>query len=152
MKHVISQAIAFAVRCHQGQFDKAGQPYILHPLKVMYLLKSDDEELMSIAVTHDTIEDCFADDEKGFSELQYVGMTPRVIAGVRLLTKNPQQSYEDYIAAILTSRDAICMKMTDVRHNMDLRRLKGITEKDLTRIAKYTVTYHKLKAALENSQ
>ena len=119
----------------------------------MYLLKSDDEELMAIAVTHDTIEDCFAGDhEKGFSELQYVGMTPRVIAGVRLLTKKPEQSYEDYIAAILSSHDAIRVKMADVRHNMDLRRLKGVTEKDLARIAKYTVTYHKLKTALENTR
>jgi guanosine-3',5'-bis(diphosphate) 3'-pyrophosphohydrolase len=150
LRHVISEAIAFATKTHHGQFDKAGHPYILHPLKVMYLLKSDDEELMAIAVLHDVVEDCFADDhEAGFAALKAIGMTKRVIDAVRLLTKRKGQDYDEYIAGILTNKDAIRGKMADLRHNMDLRRLKGVTDKDMKRIEKYTRTYHKLKIALE---
>ncbi len=150
MRHVISEAIAFATKMHHGQFDKAGLPYILHPLKVMYLVKSDDEELMAVAVSHDVVEDCFASDhEAGYSALKAIGMTKRVIDAVRLLTKRKDQSYDEYIAGVLTNKDSIRVKMADIRHNNDLRRLKGITDKDFKRIEKYTRTYHRLKIALE---
>ncbi len=43
----LEEAIALAVRAHQGQKDKAGAPYILHPLRVM--LGMDSEEAMMVS-------------------------------------------------------------------------------------------------------
>jgi len=110
-KHIISNAILFATQKHNGQFDRGGMPYILHPLKVSHYLKTDDEELMAIAVLHDTVEDCFDDPEVGYQELKEVGMTVRVIEGVKCLTKVKDETYEEYIQKVLTNPDSIKVKM-----------------------------------------
>jgi (p)ppGpp synthase/HD superfamily hydrolase len=150
-KHILSKAITFATQKHDGQFDRGGLPYILHPLRVMSFLKTDDEELMAIAVLHDVVEDAYSNDhEAGFEALKYIGMTDRVVAAVRLLTHKDEDSYDSYIANLMSNHDATKVKMCDLRHNMDLRRLKGIREKDLERMNKYVKTYHFLKNALEN--
>jgi len=41
------------------------------------------------------------------------------------------------------------VKMADLRHNTDIRRLKGVTEKDIARIAKYQMFYMEIKARVE---
>ena len=69
---------------HFEQTDKADKAYILHPLRMMMRLRTDDEELMAIAVLHDVLEDC---DECTVVELRQAGMTERVIAGVEALTR-----------------------------------------------------------------
>jgi len=51
----LEQAISIASLAHEGQLDKGGEPYILHPLRVMMKLK--DYDLRIIAVLHDVIED-----------------------------------------------------------------------------------------------
>ena len=58
MEDRIAGAIQFAARLHHGQKDKAGAPYILHPLRVMLACKTEDERI--VAVLHDTVEDCGA--------------------------------------------------------------------------------------------
>lgn len=146
MKHTISEAIAFATKHHHGQFDISGMPYILHPLKVMHYVKSEDEELMAIAVLHDVVEDCFSHDfEEGYQALRDIGMTVRVVEGVRILSRDKSTPYDTYIELVMTNSDAMKVKMADLRHNMDIRRLKGVTDKDIKRIEKYARTYTKLK-------
>lgn len=142
---MLAKAIAFASDKHKVQVDKGGMPYILHPLKVMHYLKSDDMELMAMAVLHDVVEDCFKFPEEGFTALFDIGMTPRVIAGVRALTKIKGQSAEVYLFGIKANADAIKVKLADLRHNMDARRLKGIIEKDQARLDKYCKMYWELK-------
>jgi hypothetical protein len=51
----LEHAIALAACAHAGQVDKAGQPYILHPLRVMLRLSGADERI--VAVLHDVVED-----------------------------------------------------------------------------------------------
>ena len=137
---MLSNAIKLATNAHAGQFDKGGVPYILHPLKVMHYLKSDDEELQCIAVLHDVVEDC----NVTWEDLEKEGMSVRVIHAVSLLTKIPGQSYIEYKNGVKSNNDAIRVKLADLRHNSDIRRLKGVTEKDLARIARYNVFYNEL--------
>ncbi len=144
-KQSLSLAIALASDGHASQYDKGGMPYILHPLKVMHYLKSDDLELMSIAVMHDLIEDT----NRTFAELESMGFTPRVVQGVKLLTKMPGQTLDEYMNGIKSNTDAIRVKMADLRHNSDIRRLKGVTEKDIARIEKYQKMYAELKECLQ---
>ena len=58
---MIDKAIAFATQAHEGQVRKGtSRPFILHPLEVGKIVASmtEDEEVISAAILHDTIEDC----------------------------------------------------------------------------------------------
>ena len=137
---MLSNAIKLATNAHAGQFDKGGVPYILHPLKVMHYLKSDDEELQCIAVLHDVVEDCGVT----WEDLEKEGMSVWVIDAVSLLSILHGKSYTEYKNGVKSNNDAIRVKLADLRHNSDIRRLKGVTEKDLARIARYNVFYNEL--------
>jgi (p)ppGpp synthase/HD superfamily hydrolase len=140
----LSAMLALATARHEGQFDKAGMPYILHPLKVMHYLKSDDEELQCIALGHDLLEDTFKSVEDGVDALRYNGFSERIIQGILALTKLPGESYVDYKTKVKQNADAIQVKMADLRHNSDIRRLKGVTSKDIERIIRYHNFYMEL--------
>ena len=142
---MLGKMLVLATNAHAGQFDRGGNPYILHPLKVMHYLKTDDEELMCMALGHDVVEDTGTT----FKDLRDAGMSERVIAGIRALTKMPGQTYEEYKEAVFANRDAMRVKMADLRHNTDVRRLKGVSEKDLARMAKYLQFFSEIKARLE---
>lgn len=142
---MLANAIRIASSMHVDQFDKAGNPYILHVLHVMNDVRSSDLEVKQIAVLHDIVEDT----EVELQDLKAMGFSDRVCDGVRLLTKVKGQDYESYLQGIVSSRDAILVKMADLRHNSDIRRLKGLTDKDVARIAKYQKAYTFLKAKLK---
>lgn len=147
MEHniLLARAIALAADKHKDQFDKGGKPYILHVLKVMHYTKSEDLEVLIIAVLHDIVEDT----DVTYADLRSMGFSERVIAGIRALTKIKGQTHDEYVAGILANRDAIVVKMADLRHNSDIRRLKGVTEKDVKRVVKYHNMWVMLKDALE---
>jgi (p)ppGpp synthase/HD superfamily hydrolase len=110
----------------------------------MHYLKTEDEELMCIALGHDLIEDA------GWTAKTFLdeGFSERVVAGIVALTKVKGESYEEYKAKVKANPDAVVVKMADLRHNTDIRRLKGITEKDLARVAKYHEFYLELMESL----
>ena len=141
---LLGKVLVLATNAHAGQFDRGGKPYILHPLKVMHYLKTDDEELQCIALLHDVIEDT----DTSWKDLEAIGCTARVIAGVRVLTKMPGQTYDEYKNEVFASLDAMRVKSCDLRHNTDIRRLKGVTEKDIARMAKYHTFFMEIKARL----
>lgn len=142
---MLDKMLVIVTNAHHGQYDRGGNPYILHPLKVMHYLKSDDEELMCMALGHDVIEDT----KVTYKDLRDAGITERVIKGIRALTKQPGQTYDEYKEGVFTSVDAMRVKMADLRHNTDIRRLKGVTQKDLDRIEKYHRFYLEIQAKLE---
>ena len=142
---MLNTMLVIATNAHAGQFDRGGNPYILHPLKVMHYLKSTDEELMCMALGHDVIEDTSVT----YKDLRDAGVSERVIAGIRALTKKPGETLEEYKAGVFASEDAMRVKMADLRHNTDIRRLKGVTEKDIARMAKYHLFYSEIKVRLE---
>lgn len=143
---MLDKMLVIATNAHAGQFDRGGKPYILHPLRVMSFLKTDDEELLVMALGHDVIEDTSVT----YRDLEAAGMSARVIAGIRSLTKVPGETYDEYKLRIFANPDAMKVKMADLRHNTDIRRLKGVTEKDIARMAKYHTFYLELRARLEN--
>lgn len=142
---LLGKVLVLATNAHAGQFDRGGRPYILHPLKVMHYLKTDDEELQCIALLHDAIEDT----KTTWQDLKDIGCTNRVLDAVSVLTKMPGQSYEEYKQEVFTNEDAMRVKLCDLRHNTDIRRLKGVTEKDIARMAKYNQFYMEILAKLQ---
>lgn len=141
---LLDRMLVLATNAHAGQFDRGGRPYILHPLRVMSFLKSDDEELQCIALGHDVIEDT----KTTYKDLRDLGMTDRIIDGIRVLTKVPGETYDEYKERVFASEDAMRVKLCDLRHNTDVRRLKGVTEKDIARMAKYHQFYMEIRARL----
>lgn len=141
---MLDKMLVLAVTRHAGQFDRGGRPYILHTLAVMHKLRSDDEELNCIAVGHDIVEDT----NTTYAELREMGFSERVIQGIRNLTKVPGETNEEYLARVKSSIDSIRVKLCDLQHNSDIRRLKGLTEKDFVRLQKYNKMYLELKVAL----
>jgi (p)ppGpp synthase/HD superfamily hydrolase len=141
---MLAKMLVIATNAHAGQFDRGGNPYILHPLKVMHYLKSDDEELQCIALGHDVVEDT----PVTFKDLRDAGISDRVIDAIRVLTKMPGQTLEEYKELVFGSVDAMRVKLSDLRHNTDIRRLKGVTEKDIARMVKYQVFYTEILAKL----
>ena len=139
------EALSIAVEVHKFQLDKSGKPYILHPLHLMQQLLFDTQ-LATIAVLHDVIEDSnlCVDDlfDRGFSE--------RVTSAITLLTHDDEFGYEEYIERICTNYDAIRVKRKDLEHNSNITRLKGITDKDLTRMGKYHKAFLRLGEAKKN--
>ena len=142
---LLGKVLVLATNAHAGQFDRGGNPYILHPLKVMHYVKNADEELQCMALLHDVIEDT----KTTWKDLEEIGCTPRIISAVRALTKMPGQSYEEYKEGIFANPDAMKVKMADLRHNTDIRRLKGISQKDIDRMAKYNQFYLEIQARLQ---
>jgi (p)ppGpp synthase/HD superfamily hydrolase len=141
---MLSKMISLATERHAGQFDKGGRPYILHPLAVMHKLHTDDEELQCIAVGHDLLEDT----STTAAELYELGFSDRVIDGIFALTKREGELEDDYRQNVKTNSDAIRVKMSDLRHNSDIKRLKGVTPRDLERMVRYHEFYLELKACL----
>ena len=141
---MLSKMLHIATNAHHGQFDKGGVPYILHPLKVMHYLKSDDEELQCIALGHDVIEDTHTT----YQDLIQAGLSNRVIDGIRALTKLPGQTLDEYKVGVFANVDAMRVKLCDLRHNSDIRRLKGVSDKDLDRMAKYNRFYLEIQSKL----
>lgn len=141
---LLGKVLVLATNAHAGQFDKGGKPYILHPLAVMALLNSDDEELQCIALLHDVIEDT----KTTWIQLREIGCTDRVINAVDALTKMPGQSYDEYKEKVFSNKDAMLVKMADLRHNTDIRRLKGVSQKDIDRLAKYNLFYLELQSRM----
>lgn len=138
---MLNKMLVLMANRHSGQFDRAGQPYALHCLKVLHYTKSDDEEIQIIALGHDIVEDT----DTTWTELREMGFSDRVISGIDALTKRRGESYDEYKIRVKANPDARKVKKADLRHNSDIRRLKGITEKDLARNEKY----HRFYAELE---
>lgn len=128
-----AHAYALAACYHNGQFDKAGKPYFEHVLKVKDLLKTEDIELQIIAILHDLFEDT----PVTRTTLEGIGYSERVIHGIECLTKLDGESEEEYKNKVKSNKDSILVKLADLTHNSDIRRLKGLRPKDFARTVKY---------------
>lgn len=128
----LERAVAIAAEGHAGQVDKAGAPYILHPLRLMLAVGTNDERI--VAVLHDVVEDCPG---WTFDRLRVEGFADHVIAALDSVTK---RDGEDYIAFVL--RAAVNpvgrqVKLADLADNCDLTRIAAPVQKDLDRVEKY---------------
>lgn len=142
---MLGRAIAIAATVHEHQKDKGGNAYILHPMRIMMRLRTNDEDLMCMAILHDVVEDSDWTIEK----LNAEGFSDRVLAGLSLLTHNSEDDYETYIQKISTNKDAILVKLQDLKDNSDITRLKGLSPKDVDRMVKYQRAFKYLEGVLK---
>ena len=127
----LEEAIALATRAHQGQTDKAGAPYILHPLRIMQ--RMDSEEAKMVAVLHDVVEDT----PVTLKELRALNFSETVVTAIDSLTRRAEESYEAFIERDKLTPLARKVKLADLDDNMDLQRLQHITDRDKQRWHRY---------------
>ena len=142
------KAMFYAANGHLGQRDKGGHAYILHVMRVAMRLRTNDEELMSIAVMHDLVEDC----KLTWNDLKEAGFSERIITALKLLTHHSGGSYEEYIEKMRGNLDALLVKREDLRDNSDITRLKGLRQKDFDRMSKYIRAFAKVEEMIKEHQ
>lgn len=146
---MLGKAIALASKVHETQKDKGGKAYILHPIRIMMRLRTDDAELMQIAMLHDVVEDA---PDISLDDLTALGFSARVTGALKLLTYDHKEDYQSYVRKISINPDAARVKLEDLRDNSDITRLKGLREKDFRRMEKYHRAYLFLKSTLKNME
>ena len=139
LKIILDRAKAIATSAHEGQVDKAGKPYIDHPMRVMNMGKTVEEKIAG--VLHDVVEDS----DWTFEMLEKEGIPKDVMDALRCVTKlSEDEDYDHFIERVKTNPLAVKVKLNDLKDNMDITRLGEVTEKDLTRLNKYIRAYRQL--------
>ena len=90
----LEKAIFVATQAHASQTDKAGQPYILHPLRLMFRFQIEIE--MIVAVMHDVIEDS----DITLGDLKSFGFSESILEAIDCLSKQDNENYENFISRI----------------------------------------------------
>jgi guanosine-3',5'-bis(diphosphate) 3'-pyrophosphohydrolase len=137
----LEQAIMAACGAHYGQTDRAGQPYILHPLRVMAAMTTETERIT--AVLHDAAED--SDDWD--VERIWIEFGRDVGAAVDALTKRVGEDYDAYLGRVEGNPVAVKVKLADLQDNSDMTRLARATDKDWERYSKYQLAISRLMTA-----
>ena len=144
----LQRAISIAVEAHEGQTDKGGSPYILHPRRVMMSLKTEDE--MIVGVLHDVGEDC-ADAGFDWERLRREGFSEGIMQALYSVTKTPEEdahfktlsgeekiaAYLEFVARAKQNPIGRCVKRADIFENLNVSRLGELREKDLLRLNQY---------------
>jgi (p)ppGpp synthase/HD superfamily hydrolase len=136
----LEHAIALAVTAHAGQLDKAGQPYILHPIRVMLSLENEVDKI--VGVLHDVVEDS----RYTLDDLLEMGFSQEILVALDHLTRRENESYDDYVSRTLQNAISHRVKRADLLDNMDIRRMAPVlTDKDLDRLQRYRRAWERLK-------
>lgn len=128
---MLEKAMILAAKGHTGQVDKGGQPYILHPVRVMLQCETVEEKI--VALLHDLLEDT----EYTADDLRAEGFSEEIIAAVSCLTHREGEEYLEYIERICKNPLAAKVKFADLQDNMNIQRIPNPTEKDYQRLQKY---------------
>ena len=138
LREQLLHAMHVAINAHGKQLDRNGQPYIGHCFRVMAAGQTLEEKI--VGVLHDILEDT------AFTiiTLSAEGFCEEVIDAVHTLSKLENEDYDHDIRRVMRNDLAIRVKLNDLTDNMDLRRLKELTEDDVKRLEKYIVAYNQL--------
>lgn len=117
----LSRAIQIAVQAHDGQVDKGGQPYILHPLRVMLAMETEDEQI--VAVLHDVGEDGTENDRRNAASI----LTFAQLDALIILSRPPDETYSAYIDRVAGRGIATRVKIADLRDNLRPERAAALT-------------------------
>ena len=134
------RAMNIAYAAHHGQVDKAGVPYIFHPLHLAETM--DDEISCCAALLHDTVEDTAVTLEDLAKEFP-----AEVVEAVRLLTHDPSENYLEYVRRIKGNSVAMKVKLADLAHNSDQSRFAGVQVSE-ERLGYFRDKYAKARAIL----
>ena len=130
----LESAYVYAVECHEGQYRKSGEPYIIHPIEVAIILAelNMDVETLTAALLHDVVEDCDVELEEinaRFGEtvgLLVDGVTKITRIEVETLSNSQVNTLRKMLVAMSHDIRVIVIKLSDRLHNM--RTLQALKE------------------------
>ena len=125
------KALKLCFEAHKDQLDKSGMPYVFHPFHLAEQMQT--EETTIVALLHDVVEDT----DYTLQDLASMGFSQPVLDALTLLTHDDDTPYMDYVRAIKPNPIAKAVKLADLRHNSDMRRLTTVDEYALARAEKY---------------
>jgi len=129
----LDDAIVLAANAHKGQKDRNGEPYIMHPARVMSQLWGHDERM--VAILHDVVEDT----DVTLDDLRKAGYPDRIVEAVDAISrrKDAGESFSQYIQRVKTNPLATKVKIADLKDNSNLDRLPKVEAFDLKRLDRY---------------
>ena len=119
----LTEAIELAAQAHAGQTDKAGQPYILHPLRVMLAMETEDERVA--AVLHDVVEDSQLVGHGDILALFGADIHEAVFA----LTRQEGEPYPDFLQRCKANPIARRVKLADIADNLSPARSASLPDR-----------------------
>ncbi len=138
LREQLKHAIFIAVKAHNKQLDRSDQPYIGHLFRVMNAGQTLEEKV--VGILHDLIEDT----QLRLVDLSHEGFSEEIIDAVHALSKLENEDYDHYLQRVKKNNLAISVKLNDLSDNMDIRRLKELTDDDVVRMRKYLSAYKQL--------
>lgn len=140
---LLQRAVRIAEEGHAGQVDKAGQPYIAHPRRVMMAMRDDAARI--VAILHDVVEDCGVTLE----DLEKEGFPRHILDALDAVTRRVGETYEAFVARAAADPIARQVKYADLQDNADLSRIAAPTAADVARTEKYRRALAQLDAAAD---
>jgi (p)ppGpp synthase/HD superfamily hydrolase len=137
----VEETDAFAARCHEGQVDKAGQPYIEHQRAVAAALVEHGDEAVMAGLLHDVVEDCGVT----LDQLRAMGYPERVVAAVDSVSHRDGEAYLDAIRRAAADPLGRLVKLSDNATNGSEERLALLDEATADRLR---TKYAKARAVL----
>ena len=141
LQALLERAIAIAEKQHAGQVDKAGRPYIEHPLRVMKTMSNDAERI--VAILHDVIEDT----DFTLDQLVAEGFPGYILEALDAVTRRDGETYEAFVARAAMNPIGRRVKYADLQDNADLSHIAAPTAADVARTEKYHRAMAQLDAA-----
>ena len=139
---MLTNAIEIAARVHEGQQDKAGDPYIFHSMRVMLNLKGETEQICGIL--HDVIENS----EWTLNDLSNEGFSDKVIEVLDCVTIREGEEYHDYIDRVLANPAACRVKLEDLRDNIEMTDKLADSDEKEEKLQKYQNAQRRIKGVL----
>ena len=127
----LERAVAIAAEAHIGQVDKAGAPYLLHPLRLMLQMETNEDRV--VGVLHDVVEDS----DWSLERLRGEGFSQVVIEAIDSVTRRHDETYEEFVLRAAQNSIGRRVKLADLRDNCDLSRIANPTVRDRERITRY---------------
>jgi len=130
----LANAEQLASSAHEGQIDKEGEPYKLHPLRVMKALESYGPAAQMAGVLHDVVEDTDITPE----DLVLLGVPKEVVGAISSVTKQAGEAYADALKRAKNNQLGSLVKIADNRDNSISKRLAKLPKEERNRLtAKY---------------
>ncbi len=143
---LLDRAILIAVQAHAGQKDKADQPYVFHPLRMMLRLSTMEQRIA--AVLHDVVEDTTVTLE----DLRREGFPEGVLSAIESVTRRKDETYEAFVMRAAANPIGRAVKLADLEDNSNLSRIKNPTARDHGRVEKYRRAIEMLHASQSKNE
>lgn len=127
----LDQATEIATAAHEGQHDPAGNPYILHPLRVMAACSVLSQQI--VAILHDVIEKS----DWTLEALRAEGLPDELAQALDAVTRRDGEDYFDFVRRAGRNEIARAVKIADLRDNLMISRLTQPMGTDPAQAARY---------------